>query len=116
MNYIKLNGNQKINSKKTNNKPIDIMGIVQFQLKTHSREDITNLFELNDCIVHNCKPTILKIVAGKRKEIHYVAVCKDEQCGKITMEENNIDKIWNKWNNLKQLPSSNDQSRTNSSL
>lgn len=68
-------------------------------LKTHSREELTNQFELNSCIVHDRKPSIFRIVAGKRKEIFYTAICDHEDCGKITTE--NAQKVvdyWNKWN------------------
>ncbi len=75
------------------------MSIVQFQMKTHSREDITDQFpDLNDCIVHNRKPRILKIVAGRRKEIHYVAVCNKDECSKISMDAQQTVNAWNKWN------------------
>jgi len=75
------------------------MSIISFQMKTHSRENITDtLPELNDCIVHKCKPSIFKMVVGKRKEIFYVANCKDDDCGKIGSSADEVVKSWNKFN------------------
>ena len=75
------------------------MSSIIFQMKTHSREDITEQFpDLNNCIIHNIKPRILKIVAGKRKEVHYVAHCKHDDCGKISFDVNDTVNAWNKWN------------------
>ena len=69
-------------------------------MKNHSREDITDRFEnINDCVVHKCKPVIMDIVAGRRKEHHYVAVCKSDDCTKLTTDpDDRIVQIWNKWN------------------
>jgi len=77
------------------------MSVYTCQMKTHSRTNITDKCgQLNDCIVHGCKPTILHIVAGKRKENFYTAVCSgDEECGKInTGGIDEIVAIWNRWN------------------
>lgn len=74
--------------------------IFQTTLKTHFRENITEQFsELHNCINHNCPPTIMKIIAGKRKESHFVALCIDEKCNKISMESgSDVVNIWNKFN------------------
>lgn len=79
------------------------MSIFQFQLKTHSRESLNHLYEskLNPCIVHGCLPSIQKIVAGSRKEIHFVALCEEEDCNKITDTADSVVSAWNK-SNLKQ--------------
>ncbi len=74
------------------------MGIISFPIKTHSREDITTQFELNDCIIHHCKPKIYKIVSGRRKYIDFVAVCKEDACNKISDDVNITVEAWNKWN------------------
>jgi hypothetical protein len=75
------------------------MSVTTVKLKTHNRTDITSQYDLNNCTVHNRKPVILDIVAGRRKEHHYVAVCKDDDCGKISMDSGQaVVNIWNKWN------------------
>lgn len=67
------------------------MGIFSVKLKTNSKKDITNRFDnLKPCAVHGCLPSILEIVAGRKKEKHFVAVCKDENCGKISTESAEI--------------------------
>lgn len=82
------------------------MGVFTTTLKTHSREDITDKCgELNNCIVHGCKPQILKIIAGKRKELFVVASCEDDECGKISTTIEATVAAWNKWN-PKPLPES----------
>jgi hypothetical protein len=75
------------------------MGVIEFQMKTHSRENITHEFNnLNPCIKHNRTPTIMKIVAGRRKEEHFCAWCDEEECDKISYDRKGIAEIWNKWN------------------
>lgn len=76
------------------------MGVITTILKTHSRQNVTNTFDnLNDCIIHKCKPVIMDIVAGRSKEHHFVASCKDEDCNKISMDSGKeVVNIWNKWN------------------
>lgn len=75
------------------------MGVIEFKMKTHSREDITSQFpDLNNCKTHGTKPTIYKIVAGRRKETFYTAVCQHDDCGKIAYDPNETVKHWNKWN------------------
>jgi len=75
------------------------MGIIEFSMKTHSIKDITGEFtKLNNCILHNRIPKILEVVAGKRKEKHYTANCDSPDCGKISMDKNQIVTIWNKFN------------------
>lgn len=76
------------------------MSTISFTLKTHNREDITSQFIfINDCIVHKCKPTVLHIVAGKRKESHWVVLCKDEDCNKISMQSpEHVVTAWNFYN------------------
>jgi hypothetical protein len=75
------------------------MGIYSIKLKTHSRENITHKFEnLNYCIIHLCQPEIFKIVAGSRKDINYIAVCKHDDCGKISDSEEDLINVWNKYN------------------
>lgn len=73
----------------------------QALLKTHNRIDRTPEFEkeLHVCKVHYIKPQIREIIAGKAKESHFVAVCADEKCNKITMESaEKVIQIWNKYN------------------
>ena len=81
------------------------MSTYSVTMKTHSQENLTeNYPNLNRCILHGVKPTIMKTVAGKRKEIFYSALCICEgkynnDCAKITTE--NPDVVvgyWNKWN------------------
>ena len=72
--------------------------MIEFQMKTWSRENISDQFVLNDCIVHHRKPSILKIVAGRRKETYYTAVCESDDCGKISHDPNETVAAWNKWN------------------
>ena len=80
------------------------MGIYIMQLKAHSREDITEIcLDLNNCVVHGCKPKILKMVSGKRKYIDFVATCKEDDCSKIAETKEKVVAAWNKWN-PKQLP------------
>lgn len=57
-------------------------------LKTHKRTDLTKKFEeeLELCKIHNKTPQIMNIVAGKEKEHHFIAICQDDACGKISME------------------------------
>ena len=76
------------------------MGVIIFQMKTHSRTDITDQFpDLNNCIVHHCKTAILEIVAGRRKDILYVADCESDDCTKISSESaEKVVEYWNKWN------------------
>jgi hypothetical protein len=76
------------------------MSVFTVTLKTHSREDLTEKVndQLNDCIVHSCKPRIVKMVVGKRKEIYFVANCKHEDCGKIACTLEDAIAFWNKWN------------------
>lgn len=75
------------------------MSTYSVKLKTHSVEDITNeAGKLNNCCVHGVKPTILKIVAGRNKDVHYVADCVNEHCGKIAWSLDEIIEVWNKWN------------------
>lgn len=75
------------------------MSIIEFQMKTHSVEDITCEFNnLNKCVIHGCTPSVLKIVHGRKKHIAYTINCKDDECGKITSDKNEIERIWNKWN------------------
>lgn len=78
------------------------MSIISYTLKTHSREDITDQFpELNDCIVHNKKPDIFRMVVGKRKDVFYIACCDHDDCGKITSTAEETVSAWNKWNPCK---------------
>ncbi len=77
------------------------MGTYSVQLKTHNRTDLTEQYldKLCECKVHKIKPRILNIVAGKRKEQHYVALCSDDDCGKISMESaDEVVGFWNKYN------------------
>lgn len=77
------------------------MSVLSVKLKTHSREELTGKFllELNNCIIHNQIPIILDIVAGRRKEHHYIAGCCSDSCGKISMTSaEDVVSIWNKHN------------------
>lgn len=76
------------------------MSVITTKLKTHSRLDITSQYgKLNACKLHGCQPKIMDIVAGRDKEHHYVAICKDDDCGKISMSSGqDVVNIWNKWN------------------
>lgn len=75
------------------------MGVVEFKMKTHSRQDITDQFpDLNDCIGHHKKPQIQKLVSGRRKETYYCAFCDHDDCGKISYDANETVRLWNKWN------------------
>jgi hypothetical protein len=78
------------------------MGIYTIKLKTHGRQDISNQFyNLNDCIIHGCKPKIFKIVSGRRKHVDFVAVCEEDTCAKISESAHQTVDAWNKWNPLK---------------
>lgn len=75
------------------------MGIIEYRLKTHSRENITDQFpDLNNCVVHNKKPIIQKMVVGRRKDVHYTASCDHDECGKIAESGAAVVAAWNKWN------------------
>lgn len=77
------------------------MSTFSVNLKTHSRTKLTILYtgKLNNCLVHKCHPEILDIVAGRRKEHYFVAICKSDDCSKISSENaDNVVSIWNKWN------------------
>lgn len=77
------------------------MGCVNIPMKTWSVENVVKDFtEVKPCKIHNLKPEILHIVAGKDKKSHYVARCtSSDNCNKITMDsaEAVID-LWNKYN------------------
>lgn len=78
------------------------MGVVQFQIKTHKRTVLTHLFpNISPCIIHNQKPAVMEIIAGRRKEKHFVVICKhDEDCNKISMESVEVAvNAWEKYNN-----------------
>ena len=94
------------------------MGSWSAKMKTWSREFITDKFpDLHKCKEHGVRPHIIKIVAGKRKETHYVASCPyDDACDKITME-GNIGEIWNKYNPITEVfPKINTKAGTGSSV
>jgi hypothetical protein len=75
------------------------MGVTIFQMKTQVLDDVTDQFDnLNDCIVHHCKPLILKIMSGGNKNIDYVAVCESNDCYKISESAEKTVEYWNKWN------------------
>jgi hypothetical protein len=75
------------------------MGVIEFQMRTHSREDVTNHYPgLNNCILHRCNPAVTKIVAGRQKDVHYVITCKSQDCLRMTDNANEVEQIWNKWN------------------
>lgn len=82
------------------------MGIISTPMKTHNRTDLSDKYLfINDCIVHRCKPTVLDIVAGRRKEHHYVVQCKSEDCGKISMvSADHVVTVWNHYNPLPSPP------------
>lgn len=73
--------------------------VISYPMRTHSTEDVTGqASHLNKCIVHHIKPQVLKIVAGKRKEVFYSAVCKHEDCNKLSYDLKETVDAWNKWN------------------
>lgn len=76
------------------------MGVFTVRMKTHKREDITKDCPLiHSCIVHGNKPQVLHIVAGKRKEDHYVVTCGHDECSKITtLSAADAVCIWNSYN------------------
>lgn len=76
------------------------MGTYTTPLKTHSRTVLTEQFNVNPCAIHNCKPVVLDVVAGKNKEHHYVVVClENDICNKISMESAKaVVEIWNQYN------------------
>lgn len=76
------------------------MSCMTVKLKTHSRTNLTDSFDnINACTVHNHKPEILKVVAGRNKDVHFLAVCESDDCGKICMESaQSVVDIWNKFN------------------
>lgn len=75
------------------------MSIVQYTMKTHSREDVTDQYhELSTCIIHGTPPKIVKMVVGRRKEIVYVANCQHDDCGKIGHTGDEVVGHWQKWN------------------
>lgn len=76
------------------------MSTISIQMKTHSQGDITEQFsDLKKCIIHDVGPRILDIVAGKRKEHHFVAMCLNDDCTKLSMTSaEDVVNIWNKHN------------------
>ena len=82
------------------------MIVFQVQIKTHSRESLNHLYEgkLNPCVVHGRLPEIQKIIAGRRKDVHFVALCEHEDCNKITDTADKVVEHWNKWNPKNQNP------------
>lgn len=79
------------------------MGVTAFQMKTHSRTDLTAEYPvLNPCIVHGTKPEIVEIVAGRRKYRYFCALCRHDDCGKIADTAEDVVRFWNKWNPVKQ--------------
>ena len=75
------------------------MSITTFTMKTHAVTNITAGHDVNNCIKHGCKPKLLHIVAGKRREDFYVAECKDDACSRMSIVDGaDIASIWNKWN------------------
>lgn len=86
------------------------MGVFIATMKTHSTEDLsTKYMFIQDCIVHGCKPKVLDIVAGKRKEHHFVVKCKEESCGKISMiSADHVVTVWNHYNPTSLTPKSKD--------
>lgn len=75
------------------------MGVIEFQMKTHFREDITSQFSgLNLCKIHTRLPTVWKIVHGRRKEIAYVFQCDHANCSLITSSHLDVVPLWNKFN------------------
>lgn len=75
------------------------MSIYEYQMKTHSREDISKEFDnLNLCIIHGRRPVVLKIVVGRRKDIVYCMMCDSEDCRRITDSQKTVESIWNKFN------------------
>jgi hypothetical protein len=80
------------------------MGVIEFKLKTHSRENLTSNYpDLNNCIVHNRKPVIEKIVAGRHKDVHFIATCNHDDCGKISHSADAVVAAWNRWNPKNEL-------------
>lgn len=80
------------------------MSIISFQMKTHSRTDLTKDFLfIHNCAIHGNKPTVLDIVSGKRKEHYYVVTRGNDDCSKMSMESaGKVVEIWNNYNPLKQ--------------
>ncbi len=74
------------------------MSVFTVKMKTHIREEITGLGNLNLCKVHDIKPKIFKMVVGKRKETFYVANCQHDDCGKIAHTLDEVINFWNKHN------------------
>lgn len=75
------------------------MGVVSFPMKTHSRKDLTEQFDvLNPCIVHGKKPRIVHTVAGREKYDFYCAVCEHDDCAKMGNDATDAVNVWNKWN------------------
>lgn len=75
------------------------MGTFTVKLRTHSIKDVTyQAPELNNCCIHGIKPLILEIIAGRDKDIHYVANCVHDDCNKIASSLEEIIGVWNKFN------------------
>lgn len=74
------------------------MSIFTVTMKTHSRENLTSQFVLNDCIIHHRQPVIEKMVVGRRREVYFVARCEHDDCGKIHDSAQQVVDAWNKWN------------------
>ncbi len=71
----------------------------EIKLKTHSRQ-VLEYPNAAPCFIHGDKPEILKIVAGRSKDIHYVAHCKmSDNCNRITtLSADEVVRIWNNYN------------------
>jgi hypothetical protein len=76
------------------------MGTFIVPMKTHSRLDITSDFKrINKCILHDRQPSIFRIVSGSRKDVYFITICENDECGKISSESGqHLVDVWNKWN------------------
>lgn len=78
------------------------MGTFTTPMKTHSREDLTTKFMfIHPCVVHKCRPNVYDIVAGTRKEHHYIVTCGHDECSKLSqISPESVVDIWNHYNPL----------------
>lgn len=74
------------------------MSTTIISMKTYSRRILDMEGRVNNCIIHNCQPTALEIVAGKAKEKYLVLACVRDQCGKIATDTETLVAAWNKDN------------------
>jgi hypothetical protein len=80
------------------------MGVVTYTMVTHERTELPyDAKKFNPCITCGIRPTLLRVVYGRKKYVSEVAYCKCEE-GFFLESSNNEDyavQRWNKYNTEK---------------